>query len=449
MSLTFQGTLMHNDTKKHVAHHFEIPEDATRLHITFAHQPHRAEGAAHANQVSLSLFDPHGFRGARHNNLDQTIRLSSAEATPGYIPGELPAGQWTVLIDTHRILPPDPLQYTIKVDFSTVPIAEPPLTYTVGATAPRGPGWYRGDLHGHTLHSDGKWDVPDFVQYAQDRNFDFVTLSDHNTVSGLAQLDSLRNNDVLTMGGMELTTYYGHALALGTRQWQEWRIINGKTITDLARTIINEGVFFIIAHPKSPGDPVCTGCRWEFEEMMPGIAPAVEIWNGSWQQYNEDGLQLYYQWLNAGHKLVATAGSDIHGKPPDNVTGSAVNVVYAQVLSEAGILDAIRQGHLYLSDGPDIRLTAKSDGNAEIMMGDTLVANSPIQVQGSWGNVSATNVVRLIVDGKVYDESSAKEASEKSWILEAATTQWLLLEVRGDDQQMRSITNPLFIEATG
>jgi len=250
------------------------------------------------------------------------------------------------------------------------------------------------------------------VQYARDFKLDFITLSDHNTVSGLAQLDSLRDDHILTIGGMELTTYYGHALALGTREWQEWRTINGSSITHLAQSILDEDILFVIAHPRSPGDPACTGCRWEFDEMMPGIAPAVEIWNGIWQQYNEESLQLYYLWLNEGHKLVATAGTDIHGKPPAKVSGAAANVVYAQALSEAAIIAGIRRGHLYLSGGPELSLMAKTGSNAAAMMGDTLVTNSLIQVQASWANTKATDHVRLIVNGEVYNQLHAQDAHD-------------------------------------
>ncbi len=67
----------------------------------------------------------------------------------------------------------------------------------------------------------------------RDYKLDFVTLTDHTTLSVLAQVDSLCSDDNLTMGGMELTTYYDHVLALGTRQRHEWRVINGQNTQDL------------------------------------------------------------------------------------------------------------------------------------------------------------------------------------------------------------------------
>lgn len=443
MTMTFTGTLTHTDTKKHIDHHFDMPDDATLLQIAFDFAPHRADGADYNNQMSLSLFDPNGFRGARHNNRDQTVRLTEASASPGYLPGKLTGGQWTVYIDTHRILPPDTVTYTITVDISSDPITDVVTEFAKGHTASRGQGWYRGDLHGHTFHSDGKWDVPDFVQYGRDYKLDFVTLTDHNTVSALAQVDSLCSDDILTMGGMELTTYYGHALALGTRQWYEWRDINGQNMHDLAQAVMDSGAFYIIAHPRSPGDPSCTGCRWEFEEMMPGIATAVEIWNGPWCDYNEDSLQLYYQWLNAGHKLVATAGTDIHGHMPDDLIHAGFNVVFADDLTEVDILKAVRHGHLYLSSGPDLKAIAFSGGK-RALFGETLEATDPVRLTVIWMSVDEGDTVRLIAEGKVIEQVHASSTNRMTWTLDEPA-RWYVAEIRAEDGILRAITNPIWI----
>ena len=447
MAQTFRGTLTAADSKRHIVHRFDVPVGATRLSIALEHDPRRSAGAEHDNQVSLSLFDPNGFRGARHNYPDQTVSLSAAHATPGYLPGPIVPGSWTVVLDTHRILPPDALEYRITVRTDTDPSdnqASPELQ--PGTTVPRGPGWYRGDLHSHTWHSDGVWDVPDLVRFARTHRLDFLALTDHNTVSGLAQLDALGDDDLLTIGGMEATTYYGHALLLGTRRWHDWRVVNGHTTADLARSALEQGILFVIAHPLSPGDPVCTGCRWEVSELMPGIAPAVEIWNGIWQPYNEAGLQLYYRWLNQGHRLVATAGTDNHGRQPLEVTGAALNVVYATELSEPAILNAVRQGRLYLSGGPDLRLTATDERGSEVMMGGTIGASAALRVGAAWYNTLATDRVRLIVDGSLYEELAATEAGERVWNLAGGATHWFLAELRDTAGDMRAITNPIFVD---
>ena len=111
---------------------------------------------------------------------------------------------------------------------------------------------------------------------------------------------------------------------------------------DIAAAVAAAGGLFVIAHPMSVGDPVCTGCDWRYDDMMPGNARCVEIWNGGpWSEDNERGLSLWYSWLNQGYRMVATAGSDIHG-PSDVDTFVGLNNVYAAELSERAILDAVK-----------------------------------------------------------------------------------------------------------
>lgn len=438
------GNLTPADAKRHIPHTFIMPEGATRLAIAFHYTPHRAEGQRYTNQISLSLFDPNGSRGARHNNRDQTLTMTEYTATPGYLAGVLPAGEWQVVVDTHRITAP--VEYTLDIEISKEPVDDQSPDWSPSAPLERGPGWYRGDLHGHTLHSDGSWDVPDFVAFAKRHGLDFVTLTDHNTVSGLRQFDSLTDDDILTMGGMELTTYYGHALALGTRQWQEWRVRDGVTMVDLARAVMQSGALFIIAHPKSEGDPKCTGCDWQYDKMMPGNAPAVEIWNGPWagDSNNEAALQLFYEWLNAGYRLVATAGTDIHGELREGITEAGLNVVYAQARNETAILEAVRAGHLYLSSGPVVEFTAALQSGEGGMMGDRLPTGDG-EVVATWRGCDPTDEIRLVVDGQVRERLTVRavENYRVAWPVDARQ-RWCSLEIRAANGEMKAVTNPIF-----
>ncbi len=438
MQTVMKGTLDPRHNKTHLPLAFSVPEGTTELIIRF---DQRAEGRAQVDpQISLSLFDPERSRGARHCNADQNLRLTHTTATPGYLPGALIPGVWTVWIDVHRLLPGSLVHFTLEIDLNDAPIDEAPVIYTPGTTAPRGAGWYRGDLHGHTYHSDASWDVPDFVQHARAYKLDFVTLTDHNTVSPLAQLDSCRTDSLLTMGGMELTTYYGHALALGVREWLEWRAgLNGLTMPELKRRAEAAGALFIIAHPMSVGDPWCTGCNWQFEEMMPGSARCVEVWNGPWDgdSGNEPALALWHGWLNEGCRMVATCGTDIHGPLTDPNNG--FSVVYAEALSESAILTAIRQGHLYLSSGARLELTANG-GRA--MMGD-LIPRGEITLNVAWEGAHPGDRLRLIRDGAVCEEREIDAQGSASWTFSEG--RWYNAEIRAADGNMRAVTNPIFI----
>ena len=442
MKIKLDGTLTSTQSKQHIPHAFTMPEGTTRLFIKLEYHPKCATGQNHNNMLCLTLFDPETCRGARHNNPDQSLSITQYTATPGYTAGKLQAGIWTIFIDTHRILPPEIIHYTLEIEFSSDVINATPA-FQKTPTKYRGAGWYRGDLHSHTLHSDARWDVPDLVKYAHDYKLDFVTLTDHNTVSALAQLDSLASDDLLTMGGSELTTYYGHALALGVREWQEWRIGTGISMVNIAEQVKDKGGIFIIAHPKSIGDPECTGCDWNYVDMLPGAARHIEIWNGPWagDSGNEKALQLWYQWLNQGYRMVATTGTDSHGPMKDPNPG--FNHIYAEDLSEKAILNAIKQGHLYVSSGPRLELSASNEALEQVMMGDLITSNK-IHCSLNFSKCSRQHKLSIIVNGETFQTHAVTDDGILEWQL-PSQAKWCIVELRNEQGDIAAITNPIFV----
>jgi hypothetical protein len=192
MSQTFTGTLTEADHKGHIAIEFDVPPGTTRLIGRFNATPTRAAGAFFDNLISLSLFGPDGARGARHNNPVWDFAVEETHATPGYLAGAIKPGRWSVVMDTFRVL--GTMDWQLEIECQTAPTAARPA-FVAGATAPRGPGWYRGDLHAHTQHSDGSWEIANLVAWARGCKLDFMTLTDHNTPSGHAEVMSLAGDD--------------------------------------------------------------------------------------------------------------------------------------------------------------------------------------------------------------------------------------------------------------
>ncbi len=443
MTIHFGGTLTIRDRKRHIPHEVEVPQGTTRLDILFAFEPLRVGNLG--NQLTLSLFDPDGFRGATHRSYSETrVVLSAAEASPGFIPGPIPAGTWTIVIDTHIVLPNAPIQYHFDIEPSAQPVLSTAVVPAPGKVPSRGPGWFRGDLHAHTIHSDGHWDIPDLVAHGREYHLDFITLTDHNTVSGLAQMDSYTADDLLTMGGIELTTYYGHALALGVRQWIDWRVQpGGLTMPMIVEKVTEAGGLFVIAHPMNDGDPVCSGCDWAYPDMMPGNARFAEMWNSIWEAdgNNNDGVKLWYQWLNAGYRIIGTAGTDLHQPMIDPEPG--FNIVFAHELSEKAILAAIRRGHLFLSSGPYIELKACNTAGAEAMIGEYLPGKA-LNVSASWRDCNPDDCLTLMIDGTPHDSFTAEGQGEKCWDLTGKQACWCVVEIRNSKGRMRALTNPIF-----
>jgi len=190
----FRGTLTERDVKRNLRHAVNAAAAATRIRVQLGFEPAMAGG--HRNMICITVFDPAGFRGAGHRHGNRhVVEIAHDAATPGFLPGPLPAGRWVIQLDTHLVMPGAPCRYELAVAFD----------------------------HG---------DAPP--------------------------------------GGQELTTFWGHALCLGGHRWHDWRVTQtGPEMAVLAERMLAAGELFVIAHPRTEGDPHCTGCRW----LYPGPDP--------------------------------------------------------------------------------------------------------------------------------------------------------------------------------
>lgn len=452
MTIVIEGNLTLDQMATHVLHEFTLPSGVGTLKIRFSYTPVHPGVGDIPHQLSISVYGPDGARGTRHNNSDQSPTISTHYASPGYLPGRIEPGRWVVEVDVHRILAPGNISYRIEVDWQEEETSPSGDEDAVSLSGPRrwGAGWYKGDLHGHTLHSDGILSVAEYLELALERGYDFVALTDHNTVSGLAELERRAGDAITVIGGVELTTYYGHALALGTREWTEWRVRDGETMSGRAQSLMKAGQVFIIAHPKSEGHPFCTGCRWAYADLFPGPARYVEVWNGRWTDHpeNEQAVALFYHWLNKGYRMVATAGTDTHMRfgRRDRI---AANFVFAQDNTEKDILAAVGRGQCYISSGPRLECsTAFLDGQVA-GLGD-IVPSGPLSMSCSWsaavgdGDLKGLKV-RLIRRGVPVECWSCGECADVTVKVDAKEGDWFVWEVRDENGHLHAITNPVHV----
>lgn len=444
--LEWRGALTSADMSKMLPINFEVPEGVTNLHVTLLYSPHIGQDQKLPHQVSVSLFDPNGPRCEMSRPTEVGVDIGLLRSSPGGTSGPISAGHWTALIQVHRVLTEQPVEYVLSIELSFAPAGGEAAAWPAPKTGGRGAGWYRGDLHSHTIHSDGSWDVPDLVGFWHRQGVDFMTLSDHNTISGLAQARSMGDPGFLVMGGIELSTFRGHALAIGVRQWLDWRREDGSELPmqEVARQVMAAGCLCIIAHPMDPGDPGCCGCRWEHYDMMPGNALTIEIWNGIWSPSNQEALTWFYHWINEGRRLTATSGTDLHEEPPPGARG-AVNVVYADDLTEDAVIAAIRAGRSYVSGGPTLLLNVVTESGLEAMLGDTVPPEAAVAVV-CWSGARAGDILRFNVNGRAYREQIVGAAGEMRWPLAAGQARWCNAELRDADDGLWAVTNPIYFD---
>ncbi|MGB6581718.1 MAG: PHP domain-containing protein, partial [Streptosporangiaceae bacterium] len=91
----------------------EVPTGTAGLRVEFDYE--RASGTV----LDLGCLGPHGFRGWSGSARESFV-ITREAATPGYLPGEIEAGTWQVMIGVHRV-PPDGVRYRLTAE--TTPLS--------------------------------------------------------------------------------------------------------------------------------------------------------------------------------------------------------------------------------------------------------------------------------------------------------------------------------------
>ncbi|MGH8777387.1 MAG: PHP domain-containing protein, partial [Jiangellaceae bacterium] len=93
---------------------FEVAAGVGSLEVRLAYD--RSSGV-----VDLGCWSPSGFRGWS-GGARSRFTITATAATPGYLPGDLEPGQWTVLLGLHRI-PAAGLDVEVDIE---LPASAPP-----------------------------------------------------------------------------------------------------------------------------------------------------------------------------------------------------------------------------------------------------------------------------------------------------------------------------------
>lgn len=448
--LSVRETVGHDDSRTYRAYPFEVPTGTTALNLTFGVEPR--EVGQYAQAIGVALYSPSGLRGIP-GRAPWPARIAADGATPGFVPGPIEPGAWVVEVSLGYVLEGPPCSYQVRVwaeeaSSGAAPREAPTLPAAIPET---GPGWYAGDLHMHTHHSDGWWSVTDLWQALQRRGLDFFVLTDHNILSGLAEVAALETGRVLPLPGLEVTTMHGHLLAIGSQTLIDWRLDRPeRSIAGITRDVHSAGALAIIAHPRVEGSPYCHGCRWDVSGVDPAEINAVEVWNGPWRsgkdgEDNERGLLFWEDWLNRGYRLPLSGGSDAHGEEPDFNPGVPTTYVYARELSRDAILEGLRAGRVVLSCGPLLRLQARA-GEATGGPGDTLPAHGPLVLDAAVSALATPARLRLIGNGAVLFEQALSADGTYSCVVEQPEAGWYRADLREvEGGAMLAITSTLYV----
>jgi hypothetical protein len=467
--LTLSGVMTHADQQSYREVPFAVPAGTTRLTVEFAYTGKDQKAA-----IDLGVRDPQRFRGWSGGN-KRSFTISDAEATPSYLPGPLPPGTWKLVLGVPNLRQGAEALYTAKVFF----VRGGRFQGFSAAPVKAGPGWYRGDLHMHTGHSDGsclsrrgvRVPCPVFktLEAAHERGLDFIAVTDHNATSQNAALRELAPyfDDLLLIPGREITTFYGHANVWGPTGPMDFELGSPRapTLAALQTEVEQAGGLISINHPGQPSGEICMGCGWTVRDADFSRIQAIEAVNGGSLRVDGtaegaiSGIPFWEARLNAGFRITGVGGSDNHDAGVDPAThtgiGYPTTVVHATELSQPAILAAIRAGHVFVdvtgSRDRLLEVTATSGGGIA-QMGDAVPApaGAPIRVSIHVTHAAGA-ALSLAGDGprpRLADAALASDDETRSFeIVGDGRRHWLRVDVRGPDGNLWLLGNPIYLNA--
>ena len=435
---------------------FDVPAGITRVTVDFAYTGHDQ-----GTNLDMGLIDSERFRGWSGGNKHE-LTVSESDATPSYLPGPIPAGKWRLLVGVPAIREGSTSQYTVRVWLQKA--GEPSAFASTFSDKPirEADGWYRGDLHMHTAHSDGsclsqngaKVPCPLFltVEAAAARGLDFIAITDHNTVAHFNSMRELQPyfDKLLLIPGREITTFLGHANVFGTTQFIDFRLTS-PTVPDMNK-LLDEvkatGGIISLNHPGNASGEKCMGCGWTAPDTDYARIQAIEAVNGADTDSPASGTPVWQRQLDRGMRLTAIGGSDNHNaqiKPGQrNAIGSPTTVVHAENLSERAILQAVRAGHVFVdTEGTHDRflnLTA-TQGTQHAEMGDALSAPT--------GSTVTFHVETRAIDGmhteRILDGKHEPLTGDTFTQTGDGKHHTVRIEVRNAEGKLMLLGNPIYL----
>lgn len=257
--------------------------------------------------------------------------------------------------------------------------------------------FWRGNLHTHSTLSDGALDPAEVCRRYKAEGYDFLALTDHFVGAydyPLADTRPFRDDEFTTIIGAELHSgamangELWHILAVGlpfdfapsnTPHFDP--IDDQETGPEIARRAVEAGAFVAIAHPQ------WSGLTMEDARSITA-AHAVETYNHGCATGCDraDGFHTLDLLLSEGRRLNVIATDDAHFLDPDSFGGWVM--VKASENTPGALLAALKAGHYYSSQGPELRAIELGDGSVQVR--SSSVERVILQGQGSttlmkWG----------------------------------------------------------------
>lgn len=228
--------------------------------------------------------------------------------------------------------------------------------------------YFKGNLHTHTLNSDGDSTPDDVVRWYREHGYNFVTLTDHNYLTSVDGLNALHGADekFLVMKGEELTDRFEskpiHINGFAPNSFI--KTTGGKSVLDMTQRMIDAirgaGAVPSINHPNFgwaiSADELLQVQRTRLFEVFNGHPTVNNLGGGGVPGLEE----VWDRILSSGKMIYGIAVDDAHYfKRPEDKTaprpGQGWVYVKAPRLEPRALLEALERGDFYSSTGVELQ----------------------------------------------------------------------------------------------
>ena len=320
-------------------------------------------------------------------------------------------------------------------------------------TLPSLTNWHAGDTHYHSSYTDNAvefgFPVEATVEAGKVIGLDWNAITDHSfdirdskTVDSNHKFNALKSDvSSYTTGSYRLilgeeVSCYGHEnpplqvprgvvhfLIFGMENFNNVRgtgldFIPGShdekpeggltwNLEDVIDVVNSQGGVSYAAHPEGHRDASAAAfdrVPWITEDYDLVGYNGLQVWNMIDNDYERDlGLEQWRRLLLNGRKDIFIAGgSDAHGDfshattvigPMENAFGKVRTYIYSEEFTEEGILNALKNGHSIMSDGPLVIFNITNERGETAIIGDEitgydLTLNIQWESTIEFGNVS-------------------------------------------------------------
>lgn len=445
---------------------FEVPPGTGRIAVDFTYT-----GKDQRTVIDIGLRDPDGQRGWSGGNKSH-FEITEFGSTPSYANGAITPGTWHLVLGVPNIREGQTSTYTATIQLSVdnkayVVIQRDQAALVLDAK----PGWRRGDFHTHTGHSDGSCGEGDVrgpcasivsFEAARDAGLDFVAITDHNTITQLYDIGRLQKvfPKTLLIPGTEITTFFGHANAIGNTGFLDFQLGSPRlpTLAKLFDQVDAANGLISVNHPSLPSGEVCMGCGWTAKDTDWSRVSAIEIVNGSTLRTGGaespmGGIKFWESLLNQGHHITAIGGSDNHDATDitgakQSPIGKPATVVFSEELSTKGIVAGVKSGRAFIDVAglPGARLDMEGRANGMVVMMGGELTLSPTD-QADFRIVPTS-----IPSGSAWSFSSGglrtiKEGGGQITVVlaDGAKFAWIRSAILDRDGKLLLIGNPIYV----